>query len=473
MRWRKRDVRKAGIALAGMLLLLVLIVWVPVSAADAYEVTPGPATSVTATVQASPTADTTMTALQEEKLRQDINQSQHSLHNLFWNGLTAFISALLVVLGGLLGFARWLREQGIGREKRDEDRFQSAIQGLGGNRGQKIGGAVMLRTFLLPGYEKYYSQVFDLAVVNLRTPVEPASEDNPGNDTSDNFEPPNSQLRQALSVLFKEAFPLVREQYIKRKEEQQRAKQRVPLTLAFLKGLFTKMFRWFVRWLVRRQDPDRLSEKRLNLFKSTSLDASDVKLDKTFLYEADLRKAYLRSASLRSVRLEHADFGSANLEGADLEEVDLRGASLEVEKLIKARCLKGVNLSEQNFEGKSFSSPTKVGQGQITLERVQFESAKLSRAQFYQSTLINVNFKGAELEGVNFQSATLTGVDLTGVDLEGVHFEDAILTGVDLTDVRNLYKATWNKAKLKGVKGQNEEQLKTLNKEKGAIIINE
>ena len=66
MRWHKRDRWKAGIALAGMLLLLVLTVWVPVSAVGAYEGTSGLATPVTGTVQATPTEDATMTALQKD-----------------------------------------------------------------------------------------------------------------------------------------------------------------------------------------------------------------------------------------------------------------------------------------------------------------------------------------------------------------------------------------------------------------------
>src|SRR5712691_7841242 len=112
----------------------------------------------------------------------------------------------------------------------------------------------MLRTFLLPGYEKYYKQIFDLAVANLRLPSS-------GNNT-DNLESLNP-VRQALADLFKEAFPLVRERYIKKKEEQKRAKQRKPLSLAFLIGLIQKMFWWFVRWVLFRPNADKLSVEQL------------------------------------------------------------------------------------------------------------------------------------------------------------------------------------------------------------------
>src|SRR5438477_12228966 len=79
MRWFKREMWKAGIAVAGMLLLLVLLVWVKVEAAGAYEGASGLATPVPATVQATPTADATVTALNKEKLTQDVAQQQHTL----------------------------------------------------------------------------------------------------------------------------------------------------------------------------------------------------------------------------------------------------------------------------------------------------------------------------------------------------------------------------------------------------------
>ena len=63
MRWLKRDRWKAGIALAGMLLLLVLMVWVPVSVAGAYERASGLAGSGAITVQGTATEDATVTAL--------------------------------------------------------------------------------------------------------------------------------------------------------------------------------------------------------------------------------------------------------------------------------------------------------------------------------------------------------------------------------------------------------------------------
>src|SRR2546421_7855854 len=91
MHWRKRDIWKAGIAVAGMLLLLVLIVWVPVSAAGAYEGASGLATPTTGTVQATPTEDATVTALNKEKLTQEVAQQRHTLENWLWSSTATIL----------------------------------------------------------------------------------------------------------------------------------------------------------------------------------------------------------------------------------------------------------------------------------------------------------------------------------------------------------------------------------------------
>src|SRR5437868_3793067 len=70
MHWRKRGLRKAAIAIVGMLLLLLFMVWVPVSMASPREGMLGFAGPVTATVQATPTVDLTVTALVKDQLKQ-------------------------------------------------------------------------------------------------------------------------------------------------------------------------------------------------------------------------------------------------------------------------------------------------------------------------------------------------------------------------------------------------------------------
>ena len=74
MRQLKRDMWKVGITLAGILLPLMLMIWVPVSVAGAQKVAPGRIRPVTVTVQATPTEDATVTELNKEKLAQEVKQ---------------------------------------------------------------------------------------------------------------------------------------------------------------------------------------------------------------------------------------------------------------------------------------------------------------------------------------------------------------------------------------------------------------
>jgi ABC-type glycerol-3-phosphate transport system permease component len=115
MRWLKRERWKAGIALAGMLLLLLPMVWVPVSAAGADEGASGLATP--GTVQATPTVDATVTALNKEKL-------QHE-NDWWWNYgamiLTSIISTLTLAAAGVFTVVRYFNDRRDAREKQEEE----------------------------------------------------------------------------------------------------------------------------------------------------------------------------------------------------------------------------------------------------------------------------------------------------------------------------------------------------------------
>ena len=112
----KSDRWKASIALAGMLLLLVLMVWVKVEAVGAYEGVSGLATP--GTVQATPTEDATVTALNKEKLAQEVQQlkSQNEPDPFGW--LRTNASIFLSTLPQQFACAR-LRDPHLPRSRRD------------------------------------------------------------------------------------------------------------------------------------------------------------------------------------------------------------------------------------------------------------------------------------------------------------------------------------------------------------------
>jgi uncharacterized protein YjbI with pentapeptide repeats len=408
MCWRKRDLRKAVIA--GMLLLLVYMVWVPLSAAGAHEGASESAESVTVTAQATPTVDVTVTALNKEKLAQEIQQLKNQNAPTFFDWLRGNVSILLLGLGALAGFfrwlgdrrdahakeledreaersrrdeeqKRWLKDQEAEREKRAEERFQAAVTGLGEDKeGAKIGAAILLRTFLRPGYEQFYTQTFDLAVANLRLP----RESNPPKDPKTPL--PLTTLSQALIVVFKEAFPLARNQNSKGPQ---------------------------------------------------ALDATGIQLDNAYLRWADLEQVWMAQASLRKANLREADLRQiklykANLNGADLRFADLSQANLSGADLSQA------NLGDAKISGADFSG--------ASLSRANLSEADLSGA-----SLSDANLNGAGLWRADLSRTNLRGADLSRANLREANLEDALsMQDTNLRGVEGLTKKQLEACKLRG-----------------------
>jgi hypothetical protein len=230
------------------LLVVVLLTGIHVSSAEAHEPSQGvgvySVAGGTMTVQPTPTEDATVTALNKEKLVQDVDQQQHTWGNWLWNNGEALISSLvLAIVGAFILFRylrdqrserekkredqqaererrdeaqqrwlkdqraererrdeeqqRWLKNQRAEREKRAEERFQAVVEGLGREREEaRVGAAITLPTFLRSEYEQFYQPTFDLAVAHLRLP----RSSQPSEDQDASL--PLTTLSQALVVVF-------------------------------------------------------------------------------------------------------------------------------------------------------------------------------------------------------------------------------------------------------------------------------
>jgi hypothetical protein len=152
MRWFKGDIRKSDVIIIGVMLLLVLLIvvfallgWGPQTAQ------PGQATGTIATQTAKE---------QLIKLQRD---NERSFSAWFWNNGVALISSLAVVLGGVVTIFKYFGDRKAEREKRDDDRLQNTIAGLGSERIEaRAIAASMLLTFLQqPGYERFHQQIFN------------------------------------------------------------------------------------------------------------------------------------------------------------------------------------------------------------------------------------------------------------------------------------------------------------------------
>src|SRR6266700_354925 len=405
----KREMWKAGIAVAGILLLLLLMVWVPVSEAGAYEKAFGFARLGTGTVQATPTEDGTVTALNKEKLAQEVQQLKNQNEPDLLGWLRTNATVLVVVIGGLIGLFRWFGDRRSERERRDEDRFQAVVAALGSdNEDAKVGAAIMLRTFLQPGYERFYRQAFYLAVAHLRLrkpDLETIEEDPKA--------PVLASLNQALIVIFEEAFSRARE-WVKQGSPSSRL-QRVTA--------------WLKRILRR--------EKR---FDPRSLDARYIQLDRAFLWKADLEQVWMPLASLQNT-----DLTEAKLRGASLWRGDLSKSNLNMANLPRAD-LGQADLSKAYLSEARLCGATLWG---ADLNGANLCKADLSRADSYEARRFPVNLRkdkpettlllarlcGADLTEARLLGAELLLADLSGADLSEAYLSEAEVSQVKLTEI--------------------------------------
>ena len=288
---------------------LVLLLWVLTGPANAHEtISVHTNKEITVSVQATPTVDSTMTALQKQQLQKQIDLTQQQIQQAknqnFWTGWMSISSALLplvTIMGVFVAYIQFRISQGNQRQqqrdtdritqtKQDEDRFQTFVAGLGSKDVEaRAGAAILLRTFLQEdkGYEEFYQQVFDLAVTHLRLrKADPNTSRYP------------DSLSQALITVFKESFLRVR----------------------------------------KRVSP--IPPGEYNEF----LDASSIQLDNAYLDHADLGEARLMQASLCRADLFGADLTRARLRQATLIGADLRQATLIGANLFEA------NLTEANLQ---------------------------------------------------------------------------------------------------------------------------
>ena len=196
-------------------------------------------------------------------------------------------------------------------------------------------------------------------------------------------------------------------------------------------------------------------------------ETESIKLDNTYLYEANFTKANLQGANLSEADLSGADLSlanlsGANLEGADLiaanlEEADLSGADLSLANFFRADLseadLSGADLSLANFSEADLSLAnlsgtdltaailSKANLSEADLSGADLTAAILSKANLSEANLSEANLPWADLIGVDLIGANLEGTDLIGANLEGANLEGADLSGA------NFYWANLSEAK--------------------------
>jgi uncharacterized protein YjbI with pentapeptide repeats len=377
-------IRKLVIVLMSCALLFLFMTGLLFSPAPTQAKTLYVASAGTASVQVTPTVDTTVTVLAKDQLKLQVDALQHDPGNWFWNNAATVVSILLstiiIVGGAFIGFFRWRKDLRIEQDKRSEERFQSVIEDLGKQDiPTKIGAAIMLRTFLRPGYEQFYSQIFELATAHLQLQE----------ITGANISEPIILLRRLLTIVFRESFPPARD------------------------------------WL-----------KKQNVSSNFHLlDATNIRFIKADLSGADLKNVWMPGSYMVEANLRSADLSYANLRGADLSKAILNTTTFAHANLTHA------NLSEAILERAELPDAILDDTNLIktNLAKANLTRATLIRADLTEAVLEQAKLPHSFLEGANLTKANLVGADLTGVALVGqanlteANLTGAILVGADLT----------------------------------------
>jgi uncharacterized protein YjbI with pentapeptide repeats len=298
----------------------------------------------------------------------DIRNSQRDIGNLIWSNVS-FILAIFVAGGGLL---RWLADKSSERRRREEERFEEIVKTLGEKEEvSRTGAAVLLPTFLGQDYERFYTQVFSLAVGHLR--VQPSKSIDATESSSPVGELVAPQIGPVPSwkSLLRQVF---------KSDSKEIVIQSVPSPL---NQVLVSVFR--ESYPLARSVLPRVSRRDRQPDTARWLNASGIQLDNAYLAAADLARAWMREASMRGAILRGANLAEANLERSTLTGIDLREADLS-----------GANL---------------IG---TDLGRAKLRGAVLSGAR-----LDNASLAGADLSGADLTGAVVSGVDFAGANLTG------------------------------------------------------
>jgi uncharacterized protein YjbI with pentapeptide repeats len=140
-----------------------------------------------------------------------------------------------------------------------------------------------------------------------------------------------------------------------------------------------------------------------------SSDLQEAKLQEANLKEADLKEANLQDADLRGAKLQGADLQGAKLRGANLQGAFLQGANLKEAANLQGANLQGADLQEVDLQGANLQGKD--------LKRTSFRESDLQGADLQEAKLHEANLRGAKLQGANLFRANLYQADLKLADL--------------------------------------------------------
>ncbi len=341
--------------------------------------------------------------LEIEKLRLENANNERSLTTIrgWLNLLYGNVSVIVAIVLGFVGLFRYLRERREELLKREDERFEEVVKGLGSEQDQqRVSSAVLLPTFLRKGYERFYLQVFNLAAGNLRGQTEvitavsaPVGGIPTLRRVTDHSAISTTPMGRSLTSVLRESYPRAREIVLKNMPKAGR-----------------------------------------DLVVGRYLNAAAVQLQRAFLAGVDFRDAWLKGASFREAILR-----GANLSRAVLEESDFSDAMM-IE----------TNLQEANIQKSKF---TDANLEDADLSRARADNANFSNGKLARITMEGGTIGGAEFSDADLSKATFAAVSFLSADNKRANPEDAKnLTETVFKNIKTLTEDQIEKCKKKGAK---------------------
>lgn len=153
MSWLRKHRWRSRIIVIGVSFLSALLALFFVQTVGAQEGTSDLSVPGTITMQATPTANPTISAeTAQQELIQLQRENDRSLQAWIWSNVSSLLATLVVVGGGLIGLFRWLGDRKSEREKQADERFQKALESLVSKEKEvRAGAAIRLLAFLQKG----------------------------------------------------------------------------------------------------------------------------------------------------------------------------------------------------------------------------------------------------------------------------------------------------------------------------------
>jgi len=298
---------------------------------------------------------------------------------------------------------------------------------------------------LAKGYERFYTQVFNLATGNLRLIASEKDTEKKDNKelkpsrfarrkttSKSDYSPSQSIIAQPLSNIFLKSYKSARDNL-----SEKTLWNSVSLKSNFWQKLISgnKLL-----GIIPLDIKPKIPTIRQNL------NASEIELNGVYLTNADFDYAWLRDAQIKDSNLTSVNFHTAVLENCFISDTDLSESVFTNANIQKAYFLRAI-LNNAVFTDSKAES---VKFEDLTAENVIFLNATLKEAKFIHVKFVGGNFKGADLSDATFNEIEFCRFNEVQPNIEMAILKNTVFNGVKGLTKDQLAKCRENGATFVG-----------------------